>query len=66
MQRLEALEPGERERIAVALERVVELMDAEDIDAAPLLASGAATASHPAPAASAAAGDGAATDPQPR
>lgn len=48
VQRLETLAPEEREHIATALARVVELMDAEDIDAAPLLASGAATATHPA------------------
>ncbi len=45
--RLGALERADRERIAAALDQVVALMDAEDIDAAPLLASGAATAAHP-------------------
>lgn len=45
--RLAALDPADRTRIAEALDRVVALMDAEDIDAAPLLASGAATAAHP-------------------
>lgn len=43
-ERLEALAPAERQRIAAALEQVVALMDAEDLDAAPLLDSGAATA----------------------
>lgn len=63
VQRLEALEPEERERIAAALAQVVELMDAEDIDAAPLLASGAATAAHPAPAEPApASGEGSGTE----
>lgn len=41
-QRLIALPPAQRRAIADALHRVVELMEAEDIDAAPLLARGAA------------------------
>lgn len=47
VERLAELEPADRERIADSLEQVVALMDAEEIDAAPLLASGAATAAHP-------------------
>jgi DNA-binding MarR family transcriptional regulator len=50
VERLEALDDDERASLAAALERVVELMDAADIDAAPLLATGSPTASH-APAA---------------
>lgn len=38
--RLAALEPDEREQILVALEKVVALMDATDLDAAPVLVDG--------------------------
>lgn len=48
VERLAELDPADRERIAASLEQVVTLMDAEDLDAAPLLASGAATVAHPA------------------
>ena len=37
MERLEALDGAEREEILTALQRVVELMDAGDLDAAPIL-----------------------------
>lgn len=47
VERLAQLDPADRERIAASLEQVVALMDAKEIDAAPLLASGAATAAHP-------------------
>ena len=38
---LQKLSPLERSTIALSLERIVELMEAEDIDAAPLLETGA-------------------------
>ena len=38
--RLDALEPDEREALLAALERIVTLMDAEGLDAAPILVSG--------------------------
>lgn len=47
VERLAELETANREQVAASLEQVVALMDAEDLDAAPLLASGAATAAHP-------------------
>ena len=40
LSRLEALPNDEQERLLEALERVVELMDAEELDAAPILAPG--------------------------
>jgi len=42
VERLEALPEARRHELAVALHEIVSLMEAEDIDAAPLLASGAA------------------------
>lgn len=48
--RLSALPGCDQRRIAEALEEVVRLMEAEDIDAAPLLARGAANPAHVDPA----------------
>lgn len=45
-QRLSALPPARQRRIAEALNEVVKLLEAENIDAAPLLAHGAANPAH--------------------
>ena len=42
LQRIAALAPEEQEQLLDSLERVVELMDADELDAAPMLVPGAA------------------------
>lgn len=42
LKRIAALSPDEQKRLLDSLERVVELMDADDLDAAPMLVPGAA------------------------
>ncbi|MEZ4319958.1 MAG: MarR family winged helix-turn-helix transcriptional regulator [Myxococcota bacterium] len=41
LERLSAIDPSERASLVASLERVVDLMDAEDLDASPLLVDGA-------------------------